>query len=725
MNQRQPLSLLLYRLALIVAVFLFHRRVLFDRDFIFPWDFRAVHVPLATLIADSFRRGEFPLWDPYTYCGMPIFANIQAALFYPPVLVATAVASHFGDAILPKLLSISVVLQVAFAGLCTFELMRKLDVRPSAAWIGASVFELGCFFAAQAEHMGAMQGAVWLPLTWLCVLQLREFRKRWLAILALALAMTVFAGLPQVAVAAFSSAICLACLLPLANLTLSRDPALPSRDSALPHRDSALPHRDGPLPSRDSNGAVVNWHAPALTLLAALCALLLAAVQFIPTAELTANSVAKYRAEWLGSGGGMPVGALFSLVVPNYWNVFDPSKFHGPTDLTFLYLYSSLLGLALAVGAIIWKPRGWARVFGVLFVLFTLAMFGDQTAVGRAVLMALPVQIRIGIHPEFLFCVFSLALAVLAGLGAERLIPSSDLQLLAGIVIVCDLILVSSGRPMNQDSTKLDPGITHDAVDGNAELIAKLREITAGSQPPYRYDSRPQVPFLWSGSGPVIGIPTANGCDPLAPERTIEARRAFAVGPRWGTCYQVENPRSPMLGLMNVRALLSVTDLDAPSLRLAAESSGYKIYENTAVMERFFFVKHVRTVENLAQASAIVQSPEFHPTEEGIVEAPGEKFELPSSEATARVVSYAPSSIRLETTTSAPAFLVATESYYPGWEATIDGSPAHIYPTDAAFRGVSIPAGTHTVDYRFVPQTLYRSAAVSALALVALVVCLI
>lgn len=687
-------DLVFYRLALVAAVLVFHRRVVFDPDFIFPWDFRAVHVPLATLISDSFRRGEFPLWDPYTYCGIPIFANIQAALFYPPVLVATGLGAIFGDHLLPKFLAISVVLQVAFAGLCAFELMRKLDVRPAAAWIGASVYELGCFFAAQPEHMGAMQSAAWLPLIWLCVLQLRTFKRRWLAILALALAMTVFAGLPQVAVAAFSSAICLAILLALCRVS--------------------------------------NWRVTAFALLASLAALLLAAVQFLPTAELTSNSVAKYRSEWLGSGGGIPPGALLSLVVPNYWNVFDLSTFHGPTDLTFLYLYSSLLGLALALGSILmspifWKPGRWARVFAALFAIFTVAMLGDQTAIGRAALRALPAQLRIGVHPEFLFCVFSLSLAILAGLGAERLLRSSRLQIAAGIVIVCDLILVSSGRPMNQSSTILDPGITHDSADGNPEVLARLREITghpiSAHAPPYRYDASPGVSFLWSNSGPVMGIPTANGCDPLAPERTIDARLAFASGPRWGTCYQVENPRSPVLSLMNVRALLSVTDLDGPGLRLAAQSGGYKIYENTAVLERFFFVKRVRVVETLAEAAANVQSADFHPSEDAVVEAPGENFAASSAPATVRVVSYAPSAIRLETVASAPSFLVATESYYPGWEATIDGIPTRVYPTDAAFRGVSIPAGTHIVDFRFVPKTLYRSAAVSAIALAVLLAC--
>ena len=234
------------------------------------------------------------------------------------MLAATAAAALLGDDFIPRLLAISVVLQIIFAGLCAFELMRQLAVRPAAAWIGATVFELGCFFAAQTEHLGAMQGAVWLPLIWLSVLRLRTFNRKWLAVLVVSLAMTVLAGLPQVAVAAFGSAVCLALLLALFRMG--------------------------------------NWKVAALVPLACAWAILVAAIQFFPTAELTQNSIAKYRAEWMGSGGGMPPGALLSLLIPNYWNVFNPPLFHGPTDLTFLYLYSSLLGLALALAAIFWRP---------------------------------------------------------------------------------------------------------------------------------------------------------------------------------------------------------------------------------------------------------------------------------------------------------------------------------------------------------------------------------
>ena len=678
-----------YRIAIIAAALAFHRHVLFYPDRLFPWDFRAVHLPLATLIAQAFRRGEFPLWDPFTYCGMPIFANIQAAVFYPPVLAATSAAAVLGDAYLPRLLAISVVLQIIFAGLCAFQLLRRLEAKPAAAWIGATVFELGCFFAAQAEHMGAMQGAVWLPLIWLSALEIQRFKSKWMVILVLSLAMTVLAGLPQVAVAAFLSAVCFTLLLVLFRLK--------------------------------------TWRVGALTLVACAWALLVAAIQFLPTAELTQNSVAKFRGEWLGSGGGTPPGALLSLVIPNYWNVFDPSKFHGPTDLTFLYLYSSLGGLALAIGALLWitklwKPRQWERLFAAMLAIFTLGMLGDQTLVGRALLLALPLQIRIGIHPEFLFCVFSLSLAILAGLGAERLLGSSRLQVAAGIVIVCDLLLVSSGRPMNEVSSGIEPGITHDTADGSSELVARIRQITERSIPPSRYDTRPDVSFLWSSTAPILGIPTGNGCDPLAPERTIEARRAFASGPRWGTCYQVENPASRVLSLMNTRVLLSHSEVNAAGLRLAGETAGYKIYENLDAMERFFFAKHVRSVENLAAAAAIVQARDFRPSEETVIEARSESLAVtaPAVDDAIKVASYASTAIQLATESSTPTFLVASDSYYPGWEATIDGNPTRIYPTDAAFRGVGVPAGKHTVDFRFVPRTLYRSAAISAVALVGL-----
>ena len=620
--------------ALFFEVLLFHRRVLFAGDR-FPWDFRAVHLPLATFVADSFRRGEFPLWDPYTYCGNPIYANIQTALFYPPVFLATLASVWLGH--LAWLLEASAVLQIFLAGVCMFALLRRMGASSASAWIAGTMYELGCFFASQAEHLGAIQGACWLPLAWLCVYELRSgLRIAWLAILSFALSMTVLAGLPQAAVAVFGSALLLAILV-------------------------------GPW-----RQALIAW----------AWALLLAAVQIIPTIELTRNSVAKYRAEWLGSGGGIKLGALASLVVPNYWNVFDLSKFHGPSDPTFLYLYSSVAGLILALVSL-WRADRRSVVFGILTLGATIWMLGDSTPIGHTIFMALPVSIRIGIHPEFTMCVFSAGLAVMAGLGAERVPWRSA----AGVVVAAELIFVSSSRPMNAAPPTPQP----------PELVAKLRTLTANN-PPWRFDMTPATSLEWSSTAPVTGVPTANGCDPMALERVIQVRLSFSPGERWGTCFQVVNRESPIVRLVNDRYLLD----------------GGEIREVANPMPRFFFVPRLEEASGLADASRRIHQADFDPAAAAVVE---NTKPAAGGGGSVLVLSYTAKRIELETHTSRPAFLVATDSYYPGWRATVDGRMTDVYATDVAFRGIQVPAGDHRIEMRFVPRFLPLSATISAAAL--------
>lgn len=669
-----------YWLALLAEVAAFYRHVLFGHGYLFPWDFRGVHMPLATFIAACLRRGEMPLWEPYTYCGNPLFANIQAALFYPPVLLATAASNLFGADSLPRLLALAVAVQVLFAGLCTFALLRRLGAAPGASFVAATVYQLGCFFAVQAEHMGAMHGGSWLPLAWWCVVELRErVRWRWMAILALALAMTVLSGLPQVAVAAFGSAM----LLPLAVVSKPR--------------------------------RVVHIARVA----AACCwALLLAAIQIAPTAQLTANSVAKYRAEWLKTGGGVKLGALYTLLLPNYWGVFDMSKFHGPSDPTFLYLYCGVLTLALAMAAMCWKPDRFTRAFTVFTLAATIWMLGDSTPIGRAIFLALPVDVRIGIHPEYTLPVFALCVAVLAGWGAHRFVPSRW-QMAAGAIIAVDLLLVSSGRPFNTVSVAVEPGTTRDSLDGSRPLAERLRALTATATPPYRFDTA-DAPYGWSSAGPILELPTANGCDPMAPERTIQLRLSFAPGERWGTCYQVVNAASPVVGLANVRYVLSKSPLP---LAKVDDIAGFGIYENPRVMPRFFFAPRIERAADLEDAARRMHALGFEPSKTALVE--GDLASGGRSAGEVAVVCYSDREIRLRTHSVGDAFLVAADSWYPGWRLEIDGRRASLYPTDVAFRGVALPAGEHLVVMRFVPGILYGSAAVSGLALLAVLAALL
>ena len=533
--------------------------------------------------------------------------------------------------------------------------------------------------------MGAIGAAAWLPLAWLAVIpspvRSREGNRAVYSLLPLSLALSILAGLPQAAGAVFGSALLLGIFIPLFRL--------------------------GPKTT------------PLRVLGAWLLALALAAIQILPTIQLTLNSVAKYRAEWLKTGGGIKLAALVTLISPNHWNVFDLSKFHGPGELTFLYLYSSILGLVLAAAAMFWKPDRWARCFAALTLCGVLWMLGDSTPLGRAVFEALPVRVRIGIHPEFALQVFALGIAVLAGLGAQRFLRNPRLELAVGVVIAADLILVSSGRPFNVASMSAEPGITRDAIDGSREFAARLRSLTGNATPPWRFDTA-DTSYDFGPDASLLELPTANGCDPMAPERVIQLRLSFAHGPRWGTCYQVVNPSSPVVGLAGVRYLISRNALADPAYRPAGEFAGYKVFENTRALPRFFLANDVRLTRNLAESAALLHAADFDPRT-AIVEAASLPVK-PGNGAVGdvQVLGYESSRVSLRIRSGTPAFLVATESWYPGWEATLDGAPALLYATDAAFRGIAVPAGEHRIEMLFVPRILYWSAGVSLLALAAI-----
>lgn len=55
---------------------------------------------------------------------------------------------------------------------------------------------------------------------------------------------------------------------------------------------------------------------------------------------------------------------------------------------------------------------------------------------------------------------------------------------------------------------------------------------------------------------------------------------------------------------------------------------------------------------------------------------------------------------------SAPGYVVFTQAFFPGWNATVDGVPAKIFRANAMFQAVAVPAGSHTVNFNFVPSGL-------------------
>ncbi|HEX8072000.1 MAG TPA: hypothetical protein VF546_18775 [Pyrinomonadaceae bacterium] len=153
-----------------------------------------------------------------------------------------------------------------------------------------------------------------------------------------------------------------------------------------------------------------------------------------------------------------------------------------------------------------------------------------------------------------------------------------------------------------------------------------------------------------------------------------------------------------------------------------------ELLRNTRAQPRAWLVTAAEAVDGEEALRRIrgESAHEFDPQRTALLEvAPAALPDLPAAGAVpaqtaARVVSYEPTRLRIETDAPTPSVLVVSEIFYPGWEARVDGQARPILLTDYLLRGVALPAGRHTVEMRYAATAARNGAVVSALALVSL-----
>ncbi|MBN1889751.1 MAG: YfhO family protein [Thermoflexales bacterium] len=154
--------------------------------------------------------------------------------------------------------------------------------------------------------------------------------------------------------------------------------------------------------------------------------------------------------------------------------------------------------------------------------------------------------------------------------------------------------------------------------------------------------------------------------------------------------------------------------------RFARVHSGdVKIYENLGVLPRAFVVPEAIVSEGDAALTAM-RDPGFDPARQVLLEQP---LTAPPTAPclacvyTATLALYQPERVVVDVEASGPGWLVLTDSYYPGWRASLDGQPVSISRADLLFRAVPVPAGAHRVEFIYDPLSLKLGAAISLLAL--------
>ena len=63
-----------------------------------------------------------------------------------------------------------------------------------------------------------------------------------------------------------------------------------------------------------------------------------------------------------------------------------------------------------------------------------------------------------------------------------------------------------------------------------------------------------------------------------------------------------------------------------------------------------------------------------------------------------------------------------TDANYPGWRAYVNGKPASLLHANYLFRGVILPAGENTVEFKYEPRSFYLGSVIAIAALMILVV---
>jgi hypothetical protein len=346
-----------------------------------PDDGLLFNVPLRATAAQITLGGSLPLWNPYIFSGMPLFASAQGGLLFPLnwfYLVFNTVAAT----------NLSVVSTYTIAGVGAYLFARRNNSSITGSLVTALAWQFGGFTVAQLAHINIAQVAAILPwVFWALETYARGGGRKWGALVSVFVALQAFVGHQQTL---FYSLELVAAYSVVMALTERQARAL---------------------------------YLKSLAFVAA--GMMLAAVQILPTFELLRNSLRADATYEFFTSFSLPRRFALTFFAPYVMGGGDGRLFRapyvGPPFYAELVGYVGALGLMLALAALLLRRdarnRFWAcaAVLAFLLALGGYAPFGLYELIYHVpVLNLFRVSARHLLEVEF-------ALAVLAGRGLTAL----------------------------------------------------------------------------------------------------------------------------------------------------------------------------------------------------------------------------------------------------------------------------------------------------------------
>ncbi len=155
-------------------------------------DFGVYTYPVAFYQRECFWRGEFPLWNPLSNCGIPFLAQWNTSALYPPTLFYLVLPLSWS-------LGIFQLGHLFLSGVGMYFLARRWTGNPLAASVAGAMFAFNGLSWQMLDWVSNLAAWAWMP--WVVLAVERAWRRREgrsLGLAALAGGMQMLTGSPEI-----------------------------------------------------------------------------------------------------------------------------------------------------------------------------------------------------------------------------------------------------------------------------------------------------------------------------------------------------------------------------------------------------------------------------------------------------------------------------------------------------------------------------------------------
>jgi Bacterial membrane protein YfhO len=669
---------------------------------VLPWyQFQAV----------SWHHGHFPLWDPHVWAGQPLVGQLQPGAAYPPNWLLFL--APLKDGHIQKIwMHFYFIITHFLAALFCYWLCRDLRRTVAASVLAGAAFALSGVVASVGWPQ-MLNGAIWIPLVVLFFL--RSVR-----------------GDRPLANAAFSGAF-------LGVSFLSGHHQIPAFVTLMMACLWVFEIKVRRLVALKSAGEFV------------LFAGLISAFQVWPAFEYGVRSI-----RWVGAvnpvfwGQYVPysVHQQYSLLPSGILNLILP----GTSQHTFVGLVVLTLALigfihgfgtrdarifgAICAGGLLLALGGFSIFHGIAYLVFPLiekartpAMAVVLVQFAFAVLAAygldalrvrvlgrwwVPVLTGIGILPWPVLAVLpmvraetSLEYQRLAMLGVVALAlaallyawTSKRISESVGVGLCFVLMLLELGTATGSNFRDRDhPGGFLAELQRNRDVVEFLRK-----QPDF-------IRLEVGTEGLPFNIGDWDGIDQF---------RAY-LGGMTNNVARFEDDR--LKGGRLATMLFALNYFAGPaSIRPEQElvfqgASGLNVYRNPNAFPRTWTV-HTGSRVDVRKLIPALRNTDLR--NRVFLTEPVPRFEECAGSDEVRSLERSDDRVRLEARMACSGMVVVSQTYFPGWDARVDGRATHLYEAYGALQGFVVPPGTHEVELLYRPRSVYGGAALSIAGMVA------